>query len=281
MENKEDIQELNTKLCSCYGKSMIGGRQENQDYFKICATESDRLIAAVCDGMGGAVGGAIASRMSAEAIVSYLSEPHPDSAANGEEEVSYAIKEGNKAVYNEALETPSLRGMGSTATVAVLDKHAAYVAHAGDSRIYQLRNGKKKFRTFDHSVVFEKVRAGYMTEEQARVDPRSNIILRALGIRPGIEADTQKLAYKKGDRFVLCCDGIWNSMPEKDLLEILCSDGTPETIVEKLTSQTEAIGMKNGGNHDNMTIVIAEMKEDSEYQPSLLQKAIKTIMRNR
>lgn len=279
IENREYIQELNTERYSCYGKSMIGGRQENQDYFKICIGENDRLIATVCDGMGGAAGGAIASQMSADAIIAYLSVSH--SAVKGEEEVLNSIKAGNESVYKKALETPSLRGMGTTATVALFEKDAAYVAHAGDSRIYQLRNGKKRFRTFDHSFVFEKVKAGYMTEEQARMDSRSNIILRALGIRPNIEADVQKLAYKKGDRFVLCCDGIWNSMPETDLLEILCSEGTPETIVETLTNRTEEIGIKNGGQHDNMTIIIAEMKEDSAYQPSLFHKAIKTIMKKK
>ncbi len=261
---------LDSQQYTCYGKSMIGGRSENQDSFDFVRTEEGRLVVTVCDGMGGTNGGAVASQTAVDAIKEYLSESHD--IESGEEQVAGSIKAANDAVYQKAVESPALRGMGTTATVALFDNEAAYIAYAGDSRIYQIREGKKIFRTFDHSRVFELVKAKRITEEEARLRPDSNVIMRALGIRPEIIVDTAKLPYKKGDRFILCCDGVWGSMPEKELIHIFSASGTVENIVESITSAVDCIGKKTGGHHDNLTVIVVEMKVDSKYQPSILKR---------
>ena len=269
-EENKDAKGFGTTELACYGKSMIGGRSENQDSFDFKHFEDDRLVATVCDGMGGANGGAVASQTAVEAITGYFSESHP--TESGEEQAAASVKAANDAVYQEAVKTPALRGMGTTATVVAIDREAAYIAYAGDSRIYQIREGKKIFRTFDHSRVFELVKAKRITEEEARLRPDSNVIMRALGIRPEIIVDTAKLPYKKGDRFVLCCDGVWGSMPEKELIHIFSASGTVENIVESITSAVDCIGKKTGGHHDNLTVIVVEMKVDSKYQPSILKR---------
>lgn len=272
LDNNKEDKGLDTERYACYGKSMIGGRSENQDSFDFKHLEDNRLVATVCDGMGGANGGAVASEKAVCAITEYFSESHD--TENGEEQAAASVKTANAAVYQEAVQNPALRGMGTTATVALFDDYAAYIAYAGDSRIYQIRNGEKVFRTFDHSRVFELVKAKRITEEEARVRPDSNIIMRALGIRPEVMVDAAMLPYKKGDRFVLCCDGVWGSMPEKELIRMFSASGTAKDVVESITSAVDDIGKKAGGHHDNLTVIVIEMKEDSKYQPSILKRMI-------
>jgi len=272
---KSEAKGISTRLCDSYGKSIVGGREENQDSFGIKDVAGDGLVATVCDGMGGAVGGATASGKAVEAITAYLSEVH--SHVNGEERVAEAVRKANDAVYQEAVENAALRGMGTTATAIWIDSMAAYVAHAGDSRIYQIRDGRKIFRTFDHSRVFELVKAKKITEEEARTRPDSNIIMRALGIRPEIAVDAAKLPYKRGDRFILCCDGVWNSMPEAELLKLFSASGTPKDVAESVAAAVDDIGNKSGGHHDNLTLIVIDMKEDSTFQPSLLTRMIGKI----
>jgi protein phosphatase len=255
---------------SCFGMTLIGGRKENQDCLGGNLCDENRIVATVCDGMGGAVGGSTASKMSAHAIVNYLSSPHP--YENGLEEVTSSVKAANAAVYQESASNPLLRGMGSTTTVVLLNEEAAYLAHVGDSRIYQIRKGKKKFRTFDHSKVFEMVKAKVINEEQARVHPQSNIITRALGIRPEVNIEVKKLSYKKGDRFVLCCDGVWNSMPESDLLSFITANQAPQDVVRTLTDEVNRIGVETGGHHDNLSVIVIDVNENSSFRETLFTK---------
>lgn len=155
-----------TEWCEAYGRSGIGGRKENQDsYGGMCSGSS--VILTVCDGMGGMNGGQTASRIAATEILQTLAEATVEEIETGSA-VSDAIKNANAAIYRRAFNEPPLRGMGTTATVLVITPQAAYLTHIGDSRIYQLRKGKKVFRTFDHSKVFEMVEKKVITEEQAR-----------------------------------------------------------------------------------------------------------------
>ena len=169
--------------------------------------------------------------------------------------------------------------MGTTATVLVLTPEAAYLTHVGDSRIYQLRKGKKVFRTFDHSKVFEMVAQKMMTEEQARQSSFSNIITRALGIRQKVEMTVEKIPYKKGDRFILCCDGIWNTLPEAEILKLFMAKDKTKDEVEYLTATINGIGVQRGGEHDNLTAIVVDMKQNSTYQHSCLRKAGLVIKR--
>lgn len=255
----------NDKICHACGQTGMGGRKENQDTYGGYATDK-MVILTVCDGMGGMAGGQIASYIAVTEIIKLLAETPV--AEMGPEAICRAIDNANNAIYQRAVEEPSLRGMGTTATILVLTHYAAYLTHIGDSRIYLLRKNRKSFRTFDHSKVFEMVSQGLMTEEQARQSSFSNVIIKALGIRPKVEAEVLTLPYKKGDRFILCCDGIWNIEPEAEMLKLFTVDKSPDTTLQKLTEYVNSKGIERGGDYDNLTAIIADMKTKSQYQYS-------------
>ena len=263
-------------LCDAFGRTGIGGRKENQDSYA-GMTVGNNVILTVCDGMGGMNGGQTASRIAVTEIAQTLAETPIEKL--GEEAIFKAVEAANAAIYRRALNDPPLRGMGTTTTVLVLTSEAAYLTHVGDSRIYQLRNGKKEFRTFDHSKVFEMVAQNMMTEEQARQSSFSNIITRALGIRPKVEMTVEKISYKKGDRFIVCCDGIWNTLPEPEMMKLFLAKSAAKEEVEYLTETVNGIGEQRGGDHDNLTAIVVDMKQKSTYQYGYLKLACQAIKR--
>ena len=237
----------------------------------------NNVILTVCDGMGGMNGGQTASRIAVTEIAQTLAEFPIEEL--GENAIYKAVDAANAAIYRRALNDPPLRGMGTTATVLVLTPEAAYLTHVGDSRIYQLRKGKKEFRTFDHSKVFEMVAQNMMTEEQARQSSFSNIITRALGIRPKVDMVVEKIPYKKGDRFILCCDGIWNTLPEPEMMKLFLAKSATKEEVEYLTETVNGIGEQRGGDHDNLTAIVVDVKQKSTYQYCCLKLAGLAIKR--
>lgn len=263
-------------LCDAFGRTGIGGRKENQDSYA-GMTVDNNVILTVCDGMGGMNGGQTASRIAVTEIAQTLAETPIEKL--GEEAIFKAVEAANAAIYRRALNDPPLRGMGTTATVLVLTPEVAYLTHVGDSRIYQLRNGKKEFRTFDHSKVFEMVAQNMMTEEQARQSSFSNIITRALGIRPKVDMVVEKIPYKKGDRFILCCDGIWNTLPEPEMMKLFLAKSATKEEVEYLTEAVNGIGEQRSGDHDNLTAIVVDMKQKSTYQYGCLKLACQAIKR--
>lgn len=263
-------------LCDAFGRTGIGGRKENQDNYTGMSV-GNSVILTVCDGMGGMNGGQTASRIAVTEIAQTLADFSVEKL--GEEAILKAVDAANAAIYRRALNDPPLRGMGTTATVLVLTPEAAYLTHVGDSRIYQLRRGKKQFRTFDHSKVFEMVAQNIMTEEQARQSSFSNIITRALGIRPKVEMTVEKIPYKKGDRFILCCDGIWNTLPESEMMKLFLAKSKAKEEVEYLTEVINGIGVQRGGDHDNLTAIVVDMKQKSIYQYGCFKMAGQAIKR--
>ena len=255
-----------------FAESRIGGRPENQDSYGYKETSLGFLLT-VCDGMGGGPGGKTASSIAVQEIITGVDE------ANEDEEVANiiikAIRRANMAVIEAGNENPSLQGMGSTATVLLLSEKSAFVAHVGDSRVYQIRGGKKIFRTYDHSMVFELVKQKVITEEQARLSAQSNIITRALGMKPDLEVDIVERPYVKGDRFVLCSDGIHGSMPEKELLKMLGNRKISlGALVDDISTCVDNLGRTNGGHHDNMTLGIVETKNNSKLKEKMSKRAI-------
>lgn len=235
-------------------ESRIGGRPENQDSYGFKEMPWGTILT-VCDGMGGGPAGKLASSIAIDTLLAFLENAD---TSNGLEQTAYeAVIRANDAVYRKACTDNQLHGMGSTCTLLLLSDDHAVAVHVGDSRIYQLRKGKKIFRTFDHSMVFELVKKKVITEEQARQSAQSNIITRALGVRKDVEPEINTLKYRKGDLFVLCSDGIHGTMPEKELIEWLTSKeyGT-EQKVSMLTEHIDVHGKEKGGGHDNMTIMM-------------------------
>lgn len=278
-EKKDDKNFLHgeTEKSAFYGYTCIGGRPEDQDCLAYDNVHG-RQIFAVCDGMGGHAGGCVASTTAAKALTDSLKRQAE--IVSTKEAIISAVNEANTAVYKKSQEEPSLRGMGTTLTLLVVDNQAAYVTHIGDSRIYQLRKGHKKFRTFDHSQVFEQVAKGKMTEEEARVHPRANILSKAIGILPDVDFVVTKLDYKEKDRFVLCCDGVWNTQPEPDIISMLSTNEDLETTIMSTRSLVEKIGKENGGQHDNHTMIVVDMKGNSKYRRSIFTKFANIFKKN-
>lgn len=262
-------------IITAFAESRIGGRSENQDSYGWQETSHGYLVT-VCDGMGGGPGGRTASSIAVREIITGISE------ANKEEEVSNiiikAVRRANMAIIEAANETPALKGMGSTATVLLISEHAAYIAHVGDSRVYQIRGSRKVFRTFDHSMVFDMVAQGVITEEQARLSADSNIITRALGIQPDVEVDIQMVSYEKGDRFMLCSDGIHGMMPEAELLKMVSAKNAKlGVITDNVATYVDNIGRSSGGGHDNLTIALIETKFNSKYKSEMSKQTKITL----
>lgn len=241
--------------------SFIGGRAENQD---TCgSTETSRgLLVVVCDGMGGGPAGKTASSLAVATIFAYFQNAdalsEEEKTADDATFLRTAVCKANKALRDKIAEVPACDGMGTTVVAVLLKDGKATIAHVGDSRVYQLRKRKFVFRTADHSLVAEMVRSGKLNEEQARTSANSNIITRALGVKDEVEVDIDSETYQKGDRFVLCTDGVWGSMPQNDLVKMFTEDKSIDTTVSKVNSAVENAGRDKGGKHDNYTQIIVD-----------------------
>lgn len=256
--------------------SSIGGRGEQQDFYGSANTKLGLLVV-VCDGMGGAKGGATASHMAVNIILQDIATTNYNSPALA---LFQSINKANQEIYNRSRLDENCRGMGTTVTAILLQKEKATVAHVGDSRIYQLRNpdlfGKsmqKVFRTNDHSKVFELVKRGILNEEQARISDESNIILRALGIKPEVDVEVKdNIPYLKKDRFLLCTDGVSGAILEHDLLNMLNQKSDVESTVNQLISTIDQTGYTSGGGHDNLTAALIECNTNSILKPKINMK---------
>lgn len=269
------VQPISSKFeATGFVDSRIGGRQENQD----CAGVRDTaigLLVVVCDGMGGMQGGQIASTTAVTTIMSFFE--NIDKQADPAMTLIKAINEANAKIIAKGQEDPNLRGMGTTVTTLLKTPKSAIVAHVGDSRIYQFRGGKKVFRTFDHSMVFEMVKKKVLTEEQARLSAQSNVILKALGVKPEVEVEFQEIPYLKGDRFVLCSDGFWGAMPEEEFIALVTKKTNANQVLTTTANKVEAIGKEKGGDYDNLTAAIVEIESNSKMQVKMNTLA-KTII---
>ncbi len=250
----------NSIALNCVADSRQGGRPENQDDYGFLDTHLGFLFI-VCDGMGGGPGGKTASYIVKNEIARALSACSPQMAT--EKAIRMAVARAQEAIQSATQQRPELQGMGSTFVAVLVSGHSAFVAHAGDSRCYQLRGNRVVFRTTDHSLVAELVKRKSLTEEEARTSPQSNVISRGLGGMSNHTPDVVELPYQRGDRFVLCTDGVWGAMPGKDLVKRLSGKQNMQALINILGNEIDRIGMQTGGGHDNHTIGMVEMECDS------------------
>lgn len=233
--------------------SRIGGRPENQDFFGTTKTDFGELFVA-CDGMGGLSHGRKAAKIAVNCLLERFEKANEDN-------VIHTIEQSLNEINAELWHTDRANRMGTTVAALLIMSTKAISFHVGDSRIYQIRDGKVIFRTFDHSHVFEMVRAEILTEEQARLSSKSNIVTRALGISSNVKVDiSDDLDIQQGDRFLICTDGIWNSMPECELVESINRESPIGETLTNLVESIDAIGFAKGGKHDNMTAVLIEVR---------------------
>jgi PPM family protein phosphatase len=219
------------------------GRQRN-------ANEDSLYVAAplfvVADGMGGAQAGEVASKAAAESFAGELP------AAPPERVLEETIAAANRTIYELARKDPSLTGMGTTATAAIVDleKEEVAIGHVGDSRAYRLRGGKFEQLTRDHSLVEEMRRKGQLTDAQAEDHPQRSIITRALGPEPEVQVDVQTVPAQDGDVFLICSDGLTTMLDDEQIARLL-------TRATSLTSAVRALvdEANRAGGRDNITVV--------------------------
>ena len=258
---------IKSDIVSLHGAaiSMIGGRPENQDDMGYLDTPLGFLIV-VCDGMGGGPGGKTASYIVKHALAETILECSPQTPRD--HALKMAAARAHQALEEKMKDNPALNGMGSTFVAILLNSQSAVVAHSGDSRCYRLHGKKCLFRTQDHSLVAELVRKKVMTEEDARQSPQANVITRGLGSTNNHVPEIDEIPYKKGDRFVLCTDGVWGSMKHQELLKSLTQQKDQQQLLTELSTQVDQIGFSKGGGHDNHTIAMFELEKDSLLKDS-------------
>ena len=240
------------KVC---GKTDVGlRRHENQDTFAVEQGEK-LLIAVVCDGMGGAEGGQIASSLAVETFMQEIRALlRADMTARQLRELaSFCVAKANTAVYQHALQEPAYQGMGTTLVSAVAGERDAVICNVGDSRAYLIHNGEMTRITHDHSVVQTLVENGDITAEEARTHPNRNLITRALGPDETTLCDAFDVSFAHGDKILLCTDGLVVTATDEEICRIVCADKRAEEKLDDLIALAKAQGAP-----DNVTAVLIE-----------------------
>jgi serine/threonine protein phosphatase PrpC len=237
-------------------------RLNNEDNYLI---NEELCLFVVCDGMGGHAGGEFASAIAVNTVEEVLSnlETSPEIEAAREdgsvevmrERLRYAIRLAGKRIHEKARAEPEYHGMGTTCLVLLVDGGNAFVAHVGDSRGYLLRDGRIEQLTEDHSLVNERVRQGLLTPEQAKTHKLKNIITRSLGYTEDVEIDIQVRAVRRGDRFLLCSDGLSNLVEAAVLGETVRAH-SPQEAARTLVR----LACERGGD-DNITAIVARVDD--------------------
>ncbi len=237
-------------------------RAHNED---ACAADTQLGLFVVCDGMGGAAGGEIASREAAAALLQTAQQLQLDSGPL--ERMDGAIRAANRTVYQHALREPRLRGMGTTLVALELSRDAALacVAHAGDSRCYRLRSHQLERLTDDHSLVEEQVRLGEMTAEEARRSHLRNVITRVVGSSSKVEPDVVLHAVEPGDIFLLCSDGLTRDLSDADLRSIL--NRHRRNLAHAARVLVDAANLLGGGDNISVILVAVEVAAEANAGP--------------
>lgn len=213
------------------------------------ALASRGVLALIADGMGGHSGGEIASRIATEVMTRrYYDVPGDPSAA-----LAHAVRDANAEIFARASATPELDGMGTTCVALALCGDLAYAAHVGDSRLYLVRAGGIYQMTTDDSAVSEMVSRGLITREEARRHADKNVILKALGTHPDVEASVwaEPLPVRSGDVFILCSDGLSDLVEDAELADVLARAPAVEDGSQALVSLA-----KERGGFDNITAAV-------------------------
>jgi PPM family protein phosphatase len=234
------------------GLSHPGRRRRRNEDSWVC----DPPLFAVADGMGGARGGEIASKLAASALGA-------EAGGSGEERVAALIQEANRRVYERGAEDSSASGMGTTITVALVEDGEVAIGHVGDSRAYLIREDEIEQLTDDHSLVAELVRSGKLSPEEAETHPQRSVITRALGTDPDVDVDTFSVPAQPGDLFMICSDGLTSMVGDETIMNVLRRrrddlDAAAKELV---------LNANRSGGEDNITVVFFEIS-DAPAEPA-------------
>ena len=234
------------------GRTDVGViRSGNEDSYLMIP---DRGIFVVADGMGGHAAGEVASEMAVRFVARELDSLRGLTDEQVAERMRAAIRAANGAIFQRTLTEHDKRGMGTTVTSLVLYESRFLIGQVGDSRAYLLRDSKLSQITKDHSYVQEQVDAGYLTPEQARTHPYSNVITRCVGANSDVMPDIYVGTVKPRDVFLLASDGLTGMLEDYQLAELLAPDRMPEEEVDALIAEAN----RHGGL-DNITAIIVRV----------------------
>lgn len=269
---------------NAFGLSDVGlVRHNNEDSFLIadigsgvidCDTAEtqqrlsrDGAILLVADGMGGLDAGEVASGMAVELVATKLIDQVTHSRPTGNQSfiklLKRIVQETNGLILEESQRVGNSGGMGTTLTAAAVHGTAIFFAQLGDSRGYLIRKGRITQMTRDQSLVAQMIASGSITPEEAKTHPRRNVILQALGLQSRIEVVITAAELKRGDRLILCSDGLWGKVEADEIREI-CERFNPATACESLVRLA-----KDRGGEDNITVVVANFDGQGLMEPAL------------
>ena len=226
-------------------------RESNQDAYAVGELPGEVAWAVVCDGMGGAAGGNIASALAVKVISDKITSCYNEKMRESSIKnlLDSAITAANIEVYDMADSHPELNGMGTTVVCTIVRQDTAYIAHAGDSRAYIAGKDEVNQITTDHSMVQDLVDRGKITAEEAEHHPNKNIITRAVGVDKRIDIDFDQFDLNENDTLILCTDGLSNCVSTNELLEDI-KDGQYYAFADRLVKRAN-----NNGGGDNITVV--------------------------
>ncbi len=252
------------------GKSDVGRiRTNNEDNFGY-----DRRygIYVVCDGMGGAAAGEVASKLAVDTVLDYYRQAgksgnfqnfgnqNPDASPRSAA-LSSAIQLANHAIFSASQKQSSQAGMGATIVAASVREALVSIGHVGDSRIYLIRSGAIQQLTNDHSLVMEQVRRGLITMEDAEKVDYQNILIKALGAEDKVEPDLDDMLAMDGDVLLLCSDGLNRHVKDQQMLRIVEKNSGLQTAADALVEAAKA-----DGGTDNVTVLLLRFKRESRLQ---------------
>ena len=233
-------------------------RADNQDNYFI---SDDQRVFVVADGMGGALGGSTASRLTVNSIENLWKENPPveDDKDAIDDWLGEAVNKANETVYGFSEENPAVKGMGTTVVIAIQDKEGCvHIGHVGDSRAYLVRNGDIQVLTQDHSLVMELYRGGHITEEQMKESPFKHFITRCVGHKDRVDLEKNPHAINNGDWLLLCTDGLTAVMQDDQIAEVLRNSDNPDDACKKLVDIT-----LEGGAPDNVTVIAVKYFDEN------------------
>lgn len=211
------------------------------------------ILLLVCDGMGGAAAGDLAARIAAEAIKQQLVGARSAVTESPGESLRSAVSGANGAVLAEAKAHPATRGMGTTCTAAIVLPDRLFVAQVGDSRAYLLRDGRLELLTRDQTMADQLVEIGALRPENVGSYPYRHVLLQAVGTHSTIEPISSELRLRRGDRILLCSDGLHGSVPDHEIARILGAAADINHVAHELIQAALA-----AGGPDNVTVVVAD-----------------------
>ena len=220
-------------------------RRSNQDALLVTSD-----IYGVADGMGGHKGGETASRLAVQVLKNVMKGKTPE-----ERIIQMGIEAANRRVYESGCKDSALSGMGTTITLLWEASETVWIAHVGDSRAYLFRDGRLTQQTEDHSVVAELLKTKAITPELAAKHPYKNVITRALGIEPVVEADILSFEKREGDIWLICTDGLYNMVPDDQIVDALQSQN-----LEKTADKILELAIVHGGV-DNVSFILGIVAE--------------------